>query len=137
MRLRPGQSTGTSDPKKAERFLRRRLDELGADRTGAKTFAGPQQERVTVNEILDDMVDNYKLGGKRAIRREVSPQMKSHLGRIRDYFGACRAMKVGTKDINNFTAELKAEGKANATINRSLQLMSQAYRHAVSTDPPN
>src|SRR5207244_12227501 len=60
------QSTGTSDPKKAERFLRRRLDELGADRTGAKTFAGPQQERVTVNEILDDMVDNYKLGGKRA-----------------------------------------------------------------------
>jgi hypothetical protein len=78
------ESTGTSDPKKAERFLRRRLYELGADRTGSKTFAGPQQERVTVNEILDDMVDNYKLGGKRAIRREVSPQMKSHLKRVRD-----------------------------------------------------
>jgi hypothetical protein len=31
---------------------------------------------------------------------------------------------------------LKAEKKANATVNRSLQLLSQAYSYAVTSDPP-
>lgn len=34
--------TGETDPKKAEKFLNRRLMELGADRIGKATFVGPQ-----------------------------------------------------------------------------------------------
>src|SRR5262249_7690477 len=65
-----------------------------------------------------------------------SPQMESHLRRLRDYFGTCRAIRVGSRDVEAFIAQLKAEKKANATINRSLQLLSQAYRYAATTDPP-
>jgi hypothetical protein len=72
------ESTGEIDEQKALKFLKRRLRETGNDREGIKPFSGPQQERVTINEILDDLITHYKRGGKRAIRREVSPQMESH-----------------------------------------------------------
>jgi len=120
----------------AEKFLKHRLNQITAEKYGAKPFLGPQQERVTINEILDDLVARYARGGKSGIPREVSPQMKSHLKRLRDEFGTCRASRFGSKDVDQFVAKLRAERKANATINRSLQLLLQAYNLAVSTDPP-
>ena len=47
------ESTGETDPNKAEKFLKRRLKEVGADQIGAKAFVGPQQERVKISELLD------------------------------------------------------------------------------------
>ena len=41
------ESSGSSDPRDANRLLRRRLQEIHGDR-----FVGPQQERVTVAELL-------------------------------------------------------------------------------------
>ena len=55
---------------------------------------------------------------------------------MRDYFGSMRAMAVHNRHVNDFIAMMKAEGKRNATINRSLQLLGQAYRIAVASDPP-
>ena len=130
------QSTDETDEKRAVKFLQKKLKEVHADQIGARHFIGPQQERITLNEILDDLVEHYKRGGRRGIPREVSPQMQSHLKHLRDYFGPCRAMHIGSKDVERFTVHLKEQKKANATINRSLQLLTQAYRYAVSTDPP-
>jgi len=62
--------------------------------------------------------------------------MKSHLRRLRNYFGDGRAFDVGSRDIESFVSELRTEKKANATINRSLQLLHQAYDYAVTSDPP-
>ncbi len=129
------ESTGNADPKEAAKFLRRRLREVGADQIGARTFGGPQQERVTVTEILERLTVTYKRG-RRGLPREVSPQMRSHLNRVEEYFGAMRAMQVHDEHVHGFIATLKAEGKQNATINRSLQLLGQAYKLAVTSDPP-
>lgn len=130
------ESTGKVDEKKAESFLKHRLKEIGADQIGARPFAGPQQDRVLVSEILDDLVAEYKLGGKRRMPREVNPQMQSHLNRVGVFFGAMRAMDVHKRHVNEFISMLKAEGKQNATVNRSLQLLGQAYRLACTSDPP-
>ncbi len=99
-------------------------------------FLGPHQEKVTINEIVDDYVEQYKQGGPSGIARVVSPQMQSHLKCLKAFFGSLLAMQVGTRDIKAFRAKLKAEKKANATVNRPLQLLLTAYRYAVSTDPP-
>ena len=130
------ESTGKEDEKKAESFLKHRLKEVGADQIGARQFAGPKQDRVLVNEILDDLVAEYKLGGKRRTPREVNPQMQSHLKRVREYFGAMRAMEVHKHHVNEFISLLKDDGKQNATVNRSLQLLGQAYALACTSDPP-
>src|ERR1039458_5337493 len=84
------ESTGTTDRKKAERFLERRLKEVGADQIGAKPFGGPQQDRLAINQLLDALKADYELRGK------LTPQFGSHLARIRDYFGAVRATNCST-----------------------------------------
>ena len=58
------ESTGETDPNKAEKFLKRRLKEVGADQIGAKAFVGPQQERIKFSELLDALEADYKLRGK-------------------------------------------------------------------------
>jgi len=130
------QSTGEANEKEAKKFLKRKIREIENDKEGIKRFSYPQQERVTVNEILDDLVEYYKRGGEKGIPREVPPQMTSHLKPLREFFGTLRAMQVGSRDVEAFKSQLKAEKKANATVNRSLQLLSQAYSYAVTSDPP-
>lgn len=58
------ESTGTADTKLAEKFLKRRLKEVGADQIGAAAFVGPQQERMKVGALLDALEADYKLRGK-------------------------------------------------------------------------
>jgi integrase len=130
------QSTEETDPSKAEKFLKRKLKEVGADQIGAKTFISPQQERITVNQILDELVAEYKQGGRRGIARDVSPEMKSQLNRLREFFGAMRAMAVHKSHVYAFIETLREEGKKNGTVNRPLQLLGQAYKIAVTSDPP-
>ena len=47
------ESTGETDANKAEKFLKRRLKEVGADQIGARAFVGPQQGRVKISELLE------------------------------------------------------------------------------------
>jgi hypothetical protein len=89
-----------------------------------------------VDGVLDELVVEYKRGGRKGTPREVNAQMQSHLKRVREYFGAMRAMAVHKQHVNGFIEILKAERKQNATVNRSLQLLGQAYKLAVTADPP-
>ena len=58
------ESTGETDPQKAEKFLRRRFKEVGADQIGKATFIGPQRERIKVGKLLDALEADYQLRGK-------------------------------------------------------------------------
>ena len=71
------ESTCTTNPDQAKRFLKRRIKEIGADQIEASTFVGPQQERMKVGNLLDALEDDYKLRGKD------SPQFKAHMKQIR------------------------------------------------------
>ena len=107
------QSTGENDPSKAEKFLNRKLKEVGADQIGAKTFVSPQQERIRVNALLDALETSYKIESKD------SAQFKSHLKRVRAYFGPWRALEVTTDAVDRYITEQQQSGYAAATINRS------------------
>lgn len=119
------ESTGTSDPQSAVKFLKRRLKEVGADQIGKATFLGPQQDRIKVSKLLDALEADYKL------RDKDSPQFRSHLKHIRDYFGAWRAIEVSPEAVDKYIVWRQASGSAAATINRSTQLLAQAFRLAV------
>lgn len=119
------ESTGETDPQKAEKFLKRRLKEVGADQIGKATFVGPQQERIKVSQLLDALEDDYKL------RKKDSPQFRAHLKHIRNYFGAWRALEVSAEAVDRYIAERQDAGSASATINRSTQLLAQAFKLAI------
>jgi integrase len=119
------ESTGTADPVKAAKFLKRRLKEVGADQIGKATFVGPQQERMKVCKLLEALEDDYKLRGKD------SPQFRAHLKHVRGYFGAWRAVEVTAEAVDKYISERQEAGSAPATINRSTQLLAQAFKLAI------
>jgi integrase len=107
--------------REAEKVLRRRLREVGADIIGARDFITPKNERVTVSQILDELVDDLK------IREKYSKPTQSHLKAIRAQFGDHAAVSLNDAEIRKYIQKTRERGVANATINRRTQLLGQAY----------
>jgi integrase len=112
----------------AWKYLREQVAAVRAETLGAPAFLGPEMRRLRVNKILDKLEAHYRRGGKYGIRREVSPQMKSHLRPLRDFFGNMRAVAIDEDKVQEFVRLLLSRGKQNSTINRSLQLLRQSFR---------
>lgn len=119
------ESSHSPDRKQAERLLKKRLAELGAERLGVKTFGGAAQERLTVGELLDGLEAHYRNQSMR------TPQVLSHLRPIREAFGDRRAVAVTAEAVEKQIAAWLDEGRAPSTINRRTQLLGQAFRLAV------
>jgi integrase len=119
------ESTGTADPDQAAKFLKRRIKEIGADQIGVSTFVGPQQERMKVSSLLDALEEDYKLRGKD------SPQFKAHLKQIRRQFDSWRAVEVTAEAVDKYISAGLEQGIAPATVNRSTQLLAQAFKLAI------
>lgn len=119
------ESTRTADPKKAAKFLRQRMDQVGADRAGKGTFVGPEQQRVKVSELLDELEKSFKTDDKD------TPVFRSQLRHIRDYFGDILACSVTPEGVDAFIVARREAGYKNATINRWTQLLGQAYNLAI------
>jgi integrase len=84
---------------------------------------------LTIGDLLDRLVENYKLRGKS------DPKNDSHIARAREGFGKRRAKDLTSEDVNNYIAKRLAKKHANATINRTLQFVGQAYRLAEMPAP--
>jgi len=118
------ESSGSEERKDAEKLLKRRLKEVGADQLGARLFVGPSAERVYVGELLDALEEDLKLGGK------LTPQVRSHLRPIRAAFADRRAMALTAEMVDAYIEARLASAKPS-TINRGTQLLHQAFALAV------
>ena len=122
------ESTGTAEEKHARKALRLRLQEVANDQRGIQAFLGPSANRVRINDLLDELVQDYRVRGK------LSPTITSHLKPIRQRFGATRATQLDAKEIDAYIAEQLDAGIAPATINRRTQLLNQSYNLALRRD---
>ncbi len=120
------ESTKCIEEKEAEKHLRKRLREKAVHEETGKGFLGPAQKRVRVGEMLDALEKDCQLRGLRAL-----PKLKSHLAPVREAFDDWRAVKLTPAVIDGYVEERLRQGKAPATINREIQLLSQALRLAV------
>src|SRR3989338_4903132 len=112
--------------KVAENVLKQRFKETGADALGLKAFVGPQQDRLTVGDLLDALEADFRLRGLKSLKIT-----KGHLGIIRAAFGHFRAVDVTTETVTRYIEERLAEDQAPATINRRTHLLAAAFRLAV------
>ena len=112
--------------KHAEKLLKLRRGEVGADSLGARAFIGPRQERVLVCELLDALETDLTLRQARSL-----PALKSHLKRIRAGFGDRRAIDIGAEYVDRYVGSRLSDGAANATINRETGLLAQAFKLGV------
>src|SRR5579863_6322157 len=105
------ESAKTDDRNKAEKFLKDRLDEVGADRLGSRPFVGPRADRVKMGELLDALTEDYRARGKE------SSTFKSHVKGVREYFSDMKAVLVTKRVIDLFISDCREAGQSPATIN--------------------
>ncbi len=117
--------------KDAAKLLKKRLDEIAAHKLGLRVFQGPRQERIIVGELLDSLQLDYEMRGRKSL-----PQLKSHLKRIREYFGEDRALAVSSDKVTRYILERQKEGSAPATINREVECLQSAFSLAMKANPP-
>jgi len=112
----------------AQKLLEKRVCEVVSDVEGIKAFVGPQQYRITVGELLDDLEADLRLRAVRSL-----PGILSHLKRVRSAYGDRRAIDIGTATIDHyFESRLSEENPpAHATVNRETGLLAQAFKLGV------
>lgn len=82
--------------------------------------------RLTFDQAVADVLADYRVNGKRSLAL-VETRIRLHL---EPYFGGRRMAAITTADARAYTAARQAEGAANATINRELEILRRAFRLA-------
>jgi hypothetical protein len=90
------ESSGSADLKVAEKCLKARLREVGADLIGARTFTTPKASRLTVHELQEALKADFELRGK------ASPQTLCVLKRVDTDFGDHRAVELTAEKIDAY-----------------------------------
>jgi integrase len=127
-------STEETDETKAGRVLKHKLQQRDKELGGGRRMITPALQRVTVCEVLDALLVDYKLRGKSGAR------LLSNLKPLQEWFD-CRAMELTSTEVDKFIEHALVHGRRKsgkdkpskpASINRSLQLLSQSYKLAIA-----
>jgi integrase len=116
---------GGRTDQEARRKLKRRLAEIQGE-----NFVGPRAERVTVNELLDDLLTHLRTSGAKCVQPRGSgtaAPILSHLRPIREYFGTERAINVSSQLVERYQSERLSLGKSRSTVNREVAALRQAF----------
>jgi integrase len=115
------ESSHSRDEKAAKRLLRKRLGEIA---TGH--FVGPSAERLTFEQMASDLVADYTINGRRALK-----SLPYWLAHLRRYFGYDRAVNITVDRVRAYAASRQKDGAANGTINRELTALKRMFSLAV------
>ncbi len=108
----------TTDIVEARRLLRLREGDV---ERGVPT--GPKVGRITFDEAMADLLNEYKANGRRT-GWEVELRIKKHLSPV---FKGKRPAELTAVEFREYIARRQAQGAANATINRELSAIRRAY----------
>ena len=115
------ESSGSADRRKAEKLLARREAELGLGH-----FIAPNVKRTTVAELADMLRDDYRVNGRRSLRRA-----ETSLAHLLAYFGGARAIMATPDRIATYIADRRDAGAAPATIRNELAALKRMFTLAL------
>ncbi len=115
------ESTGSDLKRNAQKLLRKRMAEMGAGR-----LVGPDEERVTVAQLLDLIRQDYKINGRKSAKR-----LNTSLQHLERHFGHYRALDITTARMKLYIADRQDEGAADSTIQKETAALKRAFNLAV------
>jgi integrase len=114
-------STKETDEAKAKKFLRKKI--------GAKDNGIQEDSRsLRYETIRDAYLNDCAVHGKKSLRHD--RQGRAYLEsvkRLDPFFDGCRAVEISSDLMRQFQREMKAEGYANGSINRSLASLRKMF----------
>ncbi len=115
------ESSHSESEAQAGKLLKKRLGEIGKGR-----LIGPVEEKVTFEEMAQDLLRDYETNGKRSLR---SAKLSiTHLG---GFFGLDRALDIRTDRVRAYISHRQEEGASNGSINRELAALKRMFSLAV------
>lgn len=101
-------------------------------------FSAPSSNKVTVKELMDDLLLRHKNDGNKSVEDDES-RWKNH---IHPFFGHLRAAQVSSDLIERYINHRKSQvtrsrrPPENGTINRELALLKAAFNYGAEKTPP-
>jgi integrase len=116
-------STRSPDREFAQKFLRRKLLEIG----GRRTVVDP--EKVSYEALRENFLAHCVEKKLRSLQRDKDGQPTfPTLPRLNKFFGAWRAAEVMVADLRRFRAECRQDGLSDARANRYLATLRAMFR---------
>ena len=111
------ESSNSTKENDARKLLKRKLGEIVLG-----MFIEPSSEKITLKQITDDLLTDYRVNGKRSLSR-----MQNSTNHLRTYFIDDKVLSITTDRIRSYISHRQAEGAVNATINRELAALKRSF----------
>ena len=122
------ESAQTRNEQAARSALGKRLRETANHRDGLSNFESPSQRRVTVSEVLQDLLAEYQ---RREIKGYDRVWYRIRKGSPLDTaLGSKRVDRLTTDHVVKYTEDRRNAGRSKATANRDVELLGAALRLA-------
>jgi integrase len=116
------ESAKTNDEEKARKTLRAKLKEVHAHEIDpTKPFITQRERRRTVSDLMDALKADLEIRGKWC------PQARTNVEHVRTAFGSMRAVHLTDEDVDQYIKQRLEAGYAKASVNRTTQLLKQAF----------
>ena len=130
------ESSGSDKESDARKLLKKRAGEIAVSR-----FIGPEAERVTIRELAQDYLNDYRVNGRKSLDKaeRMVTRHDDDGGNEKDsvlmaYFGDCKAHNVGTDAVKKYISQRLEAGAANASINRELAALKRMYSLGIQAE---
>src|SRR3989304_7997358 len=111
------ESTRTQKETEAKRKLKQREGQIADGK-----FPGLRVEKILFDELAQDLINDYKLNGKKSLDR-----MGHSLKHLNGYFIGLRASNISTDLIQKYIVKRQEEEAENGTINRELSALKRMF----------
>jgi hypothetical protein len=124
------ESAGSARESEARKLLKKRLGEIGRSR-----FLGVLEEKVTFQQLADDITCDYKIDGKRSLAG-----LKLSISHLNGFFGFDRAVDITTDRIKTYIAQRQNEiaeehSKRAERKNAQARILRQRAKHFKELQP--